>query len=308
MLMLNISLSFLISGCDWLHEISITVRATREVSNITNERLQRLAMLESNSLLKNLLTIAADNGNQLMQSLAMDILIWIVSIRLARYRCPRNHASSDVNVQQTTCVSNIESYLTELINKCILLNNRSMAHKCVKLVVTSLSGAQNMVDQLQCFHFEVALKNAILTSIPDMIKTSHAGSIRWFSLLISGTSNAESQGAISTSLMQLLVDVLQEISGRPNTLNSILQSRFGLYGMPFESELFDSELPSIGRSSNLPFCNVSSLAKPNVVTSSNGQTQQMQQNQFSDLKSYCSSGKFENHSFRIIRLINLMLF
>lgn len=276
-----------------MHEISITVRATREVSNITNERLQRLAMLESNSLLKNLLVIATSNHLPLMQSVAMDILIWILSIRLARYRCPRNYASTDVNAQQSFCVNIVEQHLNELINKCILLNNRSVAHKCVKLVIATMHGAQNIVDQKQCFSFEVALKNSILSSIPDIIKTNHAGAIRWFTMLISATSNAESQAVISTALMKLLIEVLNEISQRPNTLNSILQSRFGLYGMPFESELFDAELPSIGRNSNVPYCNIF-LTKSGPTTITHGQQQQQQQNQFSDLKNFCSSGESRN--------------
>lgn len=245
-------------------------------------------MLESNTLLKNLLTIAKTNNQSLMQSLAMDILIWILSIRLARYRCPRNYASTDVNAQQSFCVNIVEQHLGELISKCILLSNRSMAHKCVKLVIATMHGAQNIVDQKQCFSFEVALKSSILSSIPDIAKTTHAGAIRWFTMLISATSNAESQGAISTALMKLLIDVLNEISERPNAMNSILQSRFGLYGMPFESELFDTELPSIGRNNNVPYCNV--FLNKSGTTATNGQ-QQQQQNQFSDLKNFCSSGK-----------------
>lgn len=246
-------------------------------------------MLESNTLLKSLLVLATNNNQPLTQSLAMDILIWILSIRLARYRCPRNYASTDVNAQQSFCVNAVEQHLNELISKCILLNNRSMAHKCVKLVIATMHGAQNIVDQKQCFSFEVALKNSILTAIPDIIKTTHAGAVRWFTMLISATSNSESQGAISTALMKLLIDVLNEISERPNSMNSILQSRFGLYGMPFESELFDAELPSIGRNNNVPYCNVF-LTKSGATTVS-GQQQQQQQNQFSDLKNFCSSGK-----------------
>lgn len=260
-------------------------------------------MLESNTLLKNLFAIATNNTQPLMQSIAMDILIWILSIRLARYRCPRNYASTDVNAQQSYCVNIVEQHLNELINKCILLNNRSTAHKCVKLVIATMHGAQNIVDQKQCFSFEVALKNSILASIPDIIQTTHAGAIRWFTMLISATSNVESQGAISTALMKLLIDVLNEISERPSAMNSILQSRFGLYGMPFESELFDAELPSIGRNSNTPYCNV--FMTKSGATTTNGQTQQ-QQNQFSDLKNFCSSGASIFPMFYLNNLITIL--
>lgn len=94
-------------------------------------------MLESNSLLKSLLSIASNKDEVLQQTLALDILVWINSIRLARYRCPRN-CSTDVNVQQSVCVQSVGEALGELINKCILLNNRSIAHKCVKLVTVAM--------------------------------------------------------------------------------------------------------------------------------------------------------------------------
>lgn len=140
-----------ILGCDWLHEISITVRATREVTSLPNERLQRLAMLESNLLIKNLLEIASNNQQVLQQNLALDILNWIVSIRLARYRCSKNYfnkfsknetindmAATDVMSQQSECVQIIEQSLGEIVKKCILLNNRSVAHKCTKLITVTM--------------------------------------------------------------------------------------------------------------------------------------------------------------------------
>lgn len=251
-------------------------------------------MLESNTLLKNLLELAENPTNSLTQNLALDILNWILTIRLARYRCPRNYASSDFNAQQIYCVGVVEKHLNALINKCIIMNNRSMAHKCVKLIINTLHGAQNMIDQKQCHSFEGALKDSILSSIPDITKSSHAGALRWFTMLISATSNVESQGPISVAIIKLLIDVLNEISKRPNTLNSILQSRFGLYGMPFESELFDAELPLFGKGNNLVYSNVF-LPKSNAATVANGAVvqQQQQQNQFSDLKSFCSGGELE---------------
>ena len=94
-------------------------------------------MLESNTLLKSLLTFASNKEDVLQQTLALDILVWIISIRMARYRCPRN-CSTDVNVQQSICVQLIGEALGELINKSILLNNRSIAHRCVKLVTVAM--------------------------------------------------------------------------------------------------------------------------------------------------------------------------
>lgn len=48
-------------GCDWIHEISITVRSVQP-TNIPNERLQRCAMLESTLFIENLLNVACLQG------------------------------------------------------------------------------------------------------------------------------------------------------------------------------------------------------------------------------------------------------
>lgn len=287
-----------------MHEISISIRATREVPNITNERLQRLAMLDSHSLMKNLIQIAIDKNNSLKQNLAIDILYWILYVNLARYRIPKSIA--DINSHQTFCIGVVEQNLNDVIQNCILTNNRSMAKKAVKLLITTLHGARNMVDQKPCYNFEVTLKKAILSSIPDILKITHAGSLRWFTLLIAATTNNESQGPISIEITKLLIDVLNEMSKRTNTLNSLLQSRFGLYGMPFEADIFDTELPVFGKNgnTNMPYCNVF-LQKPN----GNGNQQaQSQQNQFSDLKNFCASGEsnlFLLHTRVLSNLINL---
>ncbi|KAG5670331.1 hypothetical protein PVAND_000606 [Polypedilum vanderplanki] len=285
-------------GCDWLHEISISIRATREVPNISNERLQRLAMLESNTLLNNLIKILVDkNSNSLMQNLSMDIIYWILNVNLSRYRIPKSLSSADANATQNFCVNIVQQHLSELIQNCIISNNRSMAKKTVKLIITTMHGAQNLVDQKQCHAFQNSLKDSILAAIADIKNISHAGALRWLIILISGTSNAESQAEISTEIIRLLIDVLSEISTRSNPLNSVLQSRFGLYGMPFESELFDMELPSFvkgGSNSNSLYSNVF-LPKSNGTNGSQ-QQQQQQQNQFSDLKNFCS---FDNTEIRV---------
>jgi baculoviral IAP repeat-containing protein 6 len=266
------------------------MRATREVPNVANERLQRLAMLESNTLVKNLMKIIVDRSNSLMQNLAIDILNWILNVNLTRYRISRNQSSADTNTHQSFCVGIVEQHLSDLIQNCIIFNNRSMAKKAVKLLITTLHGAQNMIDQSSCTAFQSALRDSTLSAISNIKMISQAGALRWLTLFISATSNAESQEAISTEIMKLLIEVLKELSTRNNSLNSILQSRFGLYGMPFESELFDTELPSFVKGSNIsaPYNNVF-LPKS---TATNG-VQQQQQNQFSDLKTFCSTGKLK---------------
>jgi baculoviral IAP repeat-containing protein 6 (apollon) len=249
-------------------------------------------MLESNNLLRNLLEIATKpNQEAVMQNLSLDILMWILSIRLARYRCPRNHSVTDINSQQNFCVNIVEKHLNDLILNCILMNNRSIAHKCVKLIIATLHGAQNIFELKHYVTFEYQLKCSLIQLVPEIKKASHAGAVRWFTTLISATSNIESQTEISKAIMQLLTEILHEIGNRPNTFNSVLQSRFGLYGMPFESELFDSELPWVGKNSNVSYYNMFMKSSSNAAN--NTQQSQHHQNQFSDLKNFCTADTSE---------------
>lgn len=167
------------------------------------------------------------------------------------------------------------------------MSNRSISHKCVKLILTTLHGAQNIFELKHYVTFEYALKCSLINLVPEITKASHAGAVRWFTTLISATSNIESQTEISKSIMKLLTEILHEIADRPNTFNSILQSRFGLYGMPFESELFDSELPWIGKN------NSPSYYSMYTRSSVNANAQQNTQNQFNDVKNFCTSDTSE---------------
>lgn len=133
-------------------------------------------------------------------------------------------------------------------------------------------------------NFETSLKNAILSCLPDLVMTKHAGSLRWFNLLISGLSTANSQAQIGESCVRLLLDVTKEIGTRWNQYSSILRTRFGLYGLPFEPDLFDAELPITSKYNSFPNTLVSIIK--------NSATAQ-QQNTVIDLKKFCSTGK--NH-------------
>lgn len=165
--------SQIIIGCDWLHEISIHVRGVKPQNHIPNERLQRIAMLESNQLLENLFQLISrdekedneddnddDNDDQDDQDqeqncleqekrrhLALDILIWIYGIRLKRYRSPKSERikhqinrqtasnCSDLLAQQFECIRLAESHLENMLRHCILRGDRSLAHKCLQLII-----------------------------------------------------------------------------------------------------------------------------------------------------------------------------
>lgn len=68
-----------------------------------------------------------------MQSLALDILIWVTSIRLLRLRVGQN--VTETKAFQLDIIRCIQVHLPELLRTCLFHAGRSIAHKCVKLII-----------------------------------------------------------------------------------------------------------------------------------------------------------------------------
>lgn len=133
-------------------------------------------------------------------------------------------------------------------------------------------------DQSDNLQFYTNLKEAILICLPETVKSTFSGALRWFMLLISGTSTQDSQGPIAEKCIEMLLKTVDEMSKKQNPLISLLRTRFGLYGLPFEPELFDVELPLSTKYNLLP------ITFASVVKSS---TSPHLQNQSIDLKNFC---------------------
>lgn len=99
--------------------------------DVSTEKIQRTAMLESNVFLATLLRTVMDCGSIQRQSMAFDVLIWVTSIRMARTRGLNGEAPA----QQVECLRTVELGLEAMFKQCLLNSGRSIAHKCVKLVV-----------------------------------------------------------------------------------------------------------------------------------------------------------------------------
>ncbi|XP_055907013.1 baculoviral IAP repeat-containing protein 6 isoform X1 [Eupeodes corollae] len=299
-------------GCDWLHEISITVRGTKSHSRIPNERLQRIAMLESNNALENLLkTLACSTSTVLEKNLAIDILLWICTIRLNRFRTPKSeryksgdsssvksssssvvftdNSAADMQSQQLECLAIIEKYLKDLLLNCIIKSNRTLAHKCVKLVLILTEGVRNLPTELQTkIKFDVSLKNAITATLPDLISSKYSSVVRWFILLTCSTSTADSHNSISEICVKLLMDITNEIEKRWDPYCSLLGTRFGLYGFPFEPELFDVDLPNMSKNNT---------SSPNTLVNIIRSNAGLLQSQGMDFKKLSSIDGVEFRSF-----------
>ncbi|KDR13250.1 hypothetical protein L798_12638, partial [Zootermopsis nevadensis] len=236
-------------GCDWLHEISISIRRTKQ-TNIPNERNQRCAMLESNSFVEKLVKVVCLEGPDktvVAQSIALDILIWVTSIRLSRHRT----AKGDAKTQQLELARIVENNLISLIKHCILLSGRSIAHKCVKLIIICSEGMKNVLDSITV-QFDGCVLRALLEWLPMISSCISAGALQWYFLLLSRVMSLDVSATTGQKCVTLLQQIAQEMSARSSPYHLLLRTRFGLYNTPFEPELFDIEPPVPAKFSSVP--------------------------------------------------------
>lgn len=165
-------------GWDWLSEVHVTLRNVKAVPaplRLPNERYQRMAMIESMQFLHELLRLASVPANAQQKHLALDLLLWVIVIRMSRFRSPKSSKSaaaaasfgstadtkakpenvanpsgtgtatttppqrsdyaSEMAQQQRNCAQAVQQHLVELLRHCILYGNRTTASKCVKILL-----------------------------------------------------------------------------------------------------------------------------------------------------------------------------
>lgn len=132
-------------------------------------------------------------------------------------------------------------------------------------------------------NFEKNLEKAILKCLPNIVQSKHSSALRWFMLLIAGVSTSNIQGSIAEECVSLLLKIVTETNRRWNPYSSLLRTRFGLYGLPFESEIFDAEIPLPTKLNSAPVT-IASVIKSATIPQF--------QNQGLDLKQFCISGSF----------------
>ncbi|KAL9897854.1 dual E2 ubiquitin-conjugating enzyme/E3 ubiquitin-protein ligase BIRC6-like isoform 3-T4 [Glossina fuscipes fuscipes] len=256
-------------GCDWLHEISIYVRGVKLQNKIPNERLQRIAMLESNQLLENLFKIVSEeHSSNLAKNLSLDILIWICCIRLKRYRSPKSERIktqitkqtaanyTDLLAQQFECICLTEKYLEDTLRQCIIRGDRSLAHKCLKLVVLLTDGICNLPTEIQAHTtLDVAMRDAIANTFNELPLAKYASVVSWYATLTWVTSTLKCYHGIPELCIKLLTEISQEMNKRWDPYGALLGTRFGLYGFPFEPEIFDYDLTNVNKN-NVNFSSI----------------------------------------------------
>ncbi|XP_076225750.1 BIR repeat containing ubiquitin-conjugating enzyme isoform X2 [Nomia melanderi] len=253
-------------GCEWIHEIAITVR-TMYPTKIPNEKAERCAMLESKTCFENLLRVACletSDKSPVTQSLALDILIWITTIRLTRLYSNQNNTKI-ISFQLKT-IRSVQTWLPSLLKTCLLHAGRSITRKCIKLIMLCSRDFYNLEHPPFNF-FDEALVSALVKLLPSIVEVQWAGSLRWIQLLITRILPLDRDHSIAQQCVTLIQQIAAELSNRVNPYHLLLATRFGLYSTPFETELFDLDPPMPPKYSPLPSTYVSAVTNEQTVPS-----------------------------------------
>ncbi|XP_037876101.1 survivin-1 isoform X3 [Bombyx mori] len=252
-------------GCDWLHQISLTVRSSPH-TNVPMERQQRIAMLESNTFLNTLFEIAIDKNDINKRKLALDLIIWVVSIRLQRMRL----GSSDkvkiksVEANQLECIKIVEKNINSLIKTCILCGNRSLAKKCMKIILVTSEG-DKQVPRPWMSTFDATLSGSVTECIPYLGACESPGALRWLVTLAQHCTHRSTAPALVSRCQVLLEKTARCLRERAIVYHDLLRARFGLYGLPLERTLFATEVPELGRGTPAPVTYASVLSGDNTT-------------------------------------------
>ncbi|CAH0383910.1 unnamed protein product [Bemisia tabaci] len=228
-------------GADWLHEVCVTISKTKPTSIQMRSKLQRIAMIKSSNVVQRLLDVVF-NKNIVMKLMALDVLIWIACIRLG--------GRKQLTSKQRDFVNIIKDNLPPLMQHCFISAGRSIAHKCVKLLVICSETMKYFGDDSQSF--DKSLLEALVEWLPSTPQCWSAGALHWFFSLLSQVIVLDNNAIGVRKCLMLLKQIGAQLQSRQNMHHSLIKTRYGLYNSPFESELFDLEPPVLARPLSVP--------------------------------------------------------
>ncbi|KAH3853370.1 hypothetical protein DPMN_095892 [Dreissena polymorpha] len=226
-------------GCDWLSEISITIRKTRKTS-LHRERLQRNCMIEQTSFHQHLLSIVAfEDGHVLsgvspdyIQNMCIDILSWVANIQMN---------DPDTRPANKCVITSIQPRLKSIIQACLIQGSRTTAHKCARLIALCMHYYKSAMNQDLIASFNHFLLEALLDCLPLLLCTYSACGMKWFFTLLNRVK-VKDVTSVSKKCAELLNDISKHFQERATPAHALLKARYSLNGHPFESDMFDADL------------------------------------------------------------------
>ncbi|XP_059157271.1 baculoviral IAP repeat-containing protein 6-like isoform X2 [Physella acuta] len=254
-------------GCDWLQEISVTVRVFKKTS-IRTDKLQRSSMIQDTNfhkrLIKLLVTASGDGilgvSTEHMQNMALEILIWILSMQ-------RNDVEK--RDSEKILLESIQSELNGMVKSCFIVGSRTTAHKFSRLLALCMEYTKLSSDPDLAHTFNHSLMQALLDCFPLLPLCTSSGAMRWFFTLLNRVKCMDME-TVAEKCCDLLLSLSKQYNSRTQQQHALLKTRYGLYGNPFEAELFDMELSSITKPNTSPGSATPNTIFSNVIKSAVG--------------------------------------
>ncbi|XP_033127778.1 baculoviral IAP repeat-containing protein 6-like isoform X2 [Anneissia japonica] len=275
-----------IQGCDWIQEISVTIRKTKRPPCVYNDRVQRLAMLESSSFHRKIVNILIGSKSSIVcgskeftRSLALDILCWVAGVQV-----------SEPNRTSSSIVDAVQREMRDIVRVCFLESGRSIAHRCSQLFMLCIGCTKNQGKEAMAAFHDTMLQG-LLKWVPSILNTTSAGSLHWFFLLLNlvKSGDLESTSETCASFLNAVAKQLQE---KMLPQHALLRAKYGLHGTPLDPVMYDGPaifLPaktSVTSSASTIQQPMNTFAPPLPATSTN-----FQQSLGSDGKTLGENGK-----------------
>lgn len=166
-------------------------------------------------------------------------------------------------------VTIVQSQLTRLVQSCYLGSaSRSVAHLCTRFLSQCVEYAKH-TDMAGVF--TVTLLHCLLDALPQVISIQSAGALKWYFTLLNRVKCVDISKT-AESVADLLAMVSRHYSHRVNNWHDLLKSRYGLFGNPFDSDLYDVEVPSQSKLSNVGAVTYASLLNAGTAGAGSGVT------------------------------------
>ncbi|XP_038074812.1 baculoviral IAP repeat-containing protein 6-like [Patiria miniata] len=229
-------------GCDWIQELSITIRRTKKVS-LNRDRLQRVGMLESMQFQKSLVLSVMGlvpppqdmTTWQHFQQVCLDVLCWVASVHICEpFRV----------VECTNLVGTALANIGDLVQACYISANRSIAHKCSQFLALCMGCAKRSPDPSTYLSFKLSLLQSLLSILPSLPSCVSSGSMHWFFSMM-GMVKQQDPEITAQACHRLLMETASELADRTLPEHAVLRAKFGLFGTPLDPILFDMEPPVI---------------------------------------------------------------
>ncbi|KAI9556663.1 hypothetical protein GHT06_016453 [Daphnia sinensis] len=220
-------------GCDWIQEVAISVQRFKSTS-INNERAHRCALLASSNFTGQLLEFAFRSNLRREHIMALWILNWKTA---AHYGAPSGVAcltTGDVSGHVVEIFNNLKG----LLDRFVIHGNRTTAQQVVQLLFSShelgicLSEEEVTVITKQMMH-------CLLQQLGSLQNCASPSVVHWYLVLLSRVY-LRSQTEVAGPVWAVLTQIISELHRRREPLQQLLQSRYGFYGRPFETELMFS--------------------------------------------------------------------